>query len=126
MEITNQIFELLILPCLPALTIFCIMFLKYMTDKLKQKLESDKQREYLDKAYDAISKSVIAMNQTYVQSLKAQGKFDIEAQEKAFNDAKSVALKLMGDEVHQFLQEYVGDVDLWMKVQIETAVNENK
>jgi hypothetical protein len=33
---------------------------------------------------DTITKCVIATNQTYVETLKKEGKFDLEAQEVAF------------------------------------------
>ena len=46
-------------------------------------MENDQLVKYIDAATDAISKAVLTVNQTYVDSLKKQGKFDEEAAKTA-------------------------------------------
>lgn len=73
-----------------------------------------------------IQQTVIATNQTYVESLKAQGKFDAEAQKIAFQMTYDAVIKTLGNEAQQYLSEAVGDLNDYIKNAIEAQVNVNK
>lgn len=73
-----------------------------------------------------IQQTVIATNQTYVESLKAQGKFDAEAQKTAFQMTYDAVIKTLGNEAQQYLSEAVGDLNDYIKNAIEAQVNVNK
>ena len=73
-----------------------------------------------------ITDCVIATNQTYVDSLKAQGKFDAEAQKKAFNMTLTAVLSILNDEAKEYLTAVYGDLNTYITKQIEAAVNKNK
>lgn len=61
--------------------------------------------------------------QTYVESLKAEGKFDQHSQTLALTKTKDVALNQMTDEVKQYISTTFGDLDKWLITQIEATVN---
>ena len=64
--------------------------------------------------------------QTYVDALKAQGKFDKEAQLTALQKAKDTATALITDEAKRVIAEAYGDFDKWLASTIETLVREDK
>ena len=73
-----------------------------------------------------IENCVIATNQTYVEALKAAGKFDAEAQKTAFNMTKNAVMAILSDEAKKYLETAVGDLNEYITQQIEAAVNVNK
>jgi hypothetical protein len=80
----KEFFELCIFPSLLILGTFIVDWLRVKTEEIKQNTKSEKEKKYLDMIYNTIKVCVIATNQTYVDSLKKQGKFDAEAQKIAF------------------------------------------
>ena len=66
------------------------------------------------------------INQTYVDSLKEQDKFDEEAQKRAFADALATAKRSLTNETILFIKETFGDVDAYLKPMIESQVRAQK
>jgi hypothetical protein len=75
---------------------------------------------------DTISDCVIATTQTYVEALKKQGAFDAEAQKAAFQMTYETVIKLLTDEATEYLNEAVGDLQLYITQKIEAEVQINK
>jgi len=63
---------------------------------------------------------VIATNQTYVDSLKHQGKFDKEAQLEAFNRTYNQVMLILADDAKVYLESAVGDLNAYVTNMIET------
>ena len=70
--------------------------------------------------------AVTSTFQTYVDSLKKQGKFDEEAQKTAFNTAKNTALLLLTQDMRNAITTVYGDFDTWLAKTIEQLVLANK
>ena len=83
-------------------------------------------KKYIDMLNNTICTTVIATNQTYVEALKAQGKFDAEAQKAAFQMTYDAVMKTLGTEAQQYLTEAVGDLNTYIKNAIEAQVNVSK
>lgn len=75
---------------------------------------------------NTITDCVIAMNQTYVNSLKQQGKFDSEAQKKAFTDVYNKVIAILGQDAIEYLNSVVGDLNEYISSKIEKEVSTNK
>jgi len=75
---------------------------------------------------DTIIQCVIATNQTYVEALKKEGKFDAEAQEKAFEITKQAVLAVLTNQARDFIEMSYGDVEAWLNQQIEATINTYK
>jgi hypothetical protein len=84
MEILEKVFEVCIIPLLGILTTYLVVYLKTKRDKLIEQSESNLLDKYISKLHETITDCVIATNQTYVEALKKEGKFDLEAQKIAF------------------------------------------
>ena len=125
-ELISNIFQVCLLPLLGILTRYLVAFIAMKSEEMKQKTNNEIAQKYLQMATDTITACVIATNQTYVESLKAQGKFDKEAQEVAFNKTLEAVLALMNDEVKEYITEVFGDLNTYLTTQIEAAVNGTK
>lgn len=125
-QLVAQIFQICIIPLLGILTTFLVAWIKSKKDALKQQTDSELAKKYLDMLDNTITDCVIAMNQTYVNSLKQQGKFDGEAQKKAFTDVYSKVIAILGQDAIEYLNSAVGDLNEYISSKIEKEVNSNK
>lgn len=125
-ELISQIFEVCILPLLGVLTGFLIKWISAKSNSLIENSNSAAQKKYLTMLNETITSCVIATTQTYVSSLKSQGKFDAEAQKKAFNMTYEAVMSLLTEEATKYLNETVGDLQLYITQKIEADVNLNK
>ena len=126
MEMLAQIFEVCIIPLLGVLTAYFIKFVNAKSAEIGTKVENETQKKYLEMLNNTITDCVIATTQTYVDSLKKQGTFDAEAQKVAFTMTYESVVKLLTDEATEYLNEAVGDLQLYITQKIEAEVNLNK
>ena len=125
-QLVAQIFQICIIPLLGILTTFLITWIKSKKDALKQQTDSELAKKYLDMLDNTITDCVIAMNQTYVNSLKQQGKFDSEAQKKAFTDVYNKVIAILGQDAIEYLNSAVGDLNEYISSKIEKEDSTNK
>ena len=125
-ELISSIFQVCLIPLLGILTKYLITFISMKAEEMKQKTDNETAQKYISMASETIMACVLATNQTYVESLKAQGKFDKAAQEVAFNKTLEAVLLLMNDEVKEYITEVFGDLNAYLTTQIEAAVNGTK
>ena len=90
---------------------------------LNSKIKDENARIHLTTATDIVVNAVRSVFQTYVDSLKASGNFDKEAQLTALTKAKDIALEQMTDEVKNFITKNYGSVDAWLTTNIESTIN---
>ena len=119
MQLIQEIFELCIVPILAVLTGYIVTWIKAKTAEIEQ-------NKYTDLISDTIIQCVIATNQTYVEALKKEGKFDAEAQEKAFEITKQAVLAVLTNQARDFIEMSYGDVEAWLNQQIEATINTYK
>lgn len=122
----KDIFELCIFPLLIALSGYLIAFINNKSNALKENVKSDKEKKYINMLNSTITDCVIATTQTYVESLKKQGQFDIEAQKVAFTMTYNAVINLLTEEAEEYLSEAVGDLNLYITQRIESEVKLNK
>ena len=125
-ELISNIFQVCLIPLLGILTKYLVAFIAMKSKEMQDKTDNEKAQKYMQMATETITACVIATNQTYVESLKAQGKFDKEAQEIAFNKTLEAVLTLLNDEVKDYITEVFGDLNAYLNTQIEAAVNGTK
>ena len=126
MEILTQLFEMVIIPLLGIGTIYLINLIKVKIQELKQKKDSDLYHKYLDMLEDTIIQCVLATTQTYVDSLKKEGKFDAEAQKVAFTKTYTEVMKILTDEAKEYLGAALGDLEAYVYNRIEAGVKTTK
>ncbi len=126
MELITQIFEVCIIPLLGVLTTFLVRYINAKMKALADTTNDEKQKKYIEMLNNTITDCVIATTQTYVDTLKKQGKFDKEAQEQAFLMTFNAVSGLLTEESKKYLNEAIEDLDLYIKQKIESEVNINK
>lgn len=129
----NEIFQVCLIPLLGVLTTYLVNYIKVKSEEIQLKNKeredfehSEKLNKYIQMLTDTITKCVIATNQTYVETLKKEGKFDLEAQEVAFQKTLLAIQAMLTAEAKQYLTEFYGDLDIYIAQAIEAAVNQNK
>lgn len=126
LALIKDIFELCIFPLLIALSGYLIAFINNKSNALKENAKNDKEKKYIDMLNSTITNCVIATTQTYVESLKKQGQFDMEAQKIAFTMTYNAVINLLTEEAEEYLSEAIGDLNLYITQRIESEVKLNK
>lgn len=126
MIILQQVFELCIIPLLGIITVYIVQFIKTKTEELNSNNSNKLLSKYVEMLSNTICECVIATNQTYVDSLKKQGKFDAEAQKKAFEMTYNAVIGILSEEAKVYLASVYGDLTAYITNMIEAEVNKNK
>ena len=122
----QDILYLIITGILPLLIVYATTFLKVKIKEYEEQLNNDQLNKYIDAATNAISKAVISVNQTYVDTLKKQGKFDAESQAKAKQMAIDKAKELITEDSKEAINTLYNDFEAYLNDAIEALVRENK
>lgn len=126
LNLVNDIFRVCIIPLLGVLTTYLINYIKVKMAEIQMKTENDIIDKYLSMLTNTVTECVIATNQTYVETLKKEGKFDLDAQKKAFEMTQEAVMLILTDEAKKYLSAAVGDLNVFISQQIEAAVNVEK
>ena len=126
LAILYKIFEVCVIPLLGVLTVYIVKFIQKKTQELNSKNENELMNKYLTMLSNTIIDCVIATNQTYVESLKKQGKFDLEAQKVAFEMTYNAVIKVLSNDAKTYLSNIYGDLNKYITNMIEAEVNKNK
>lgn len=124
--IITDIFQVVLIPLLGLAVSYFIKWVNAKASALAAEAQNDTQAKYINMLAETIAACVVATNQTYVDSLKEQGKFDGEAQKKAFNMTFEAVKATLTAEAEKYLQEVLGDLDTYIKNYIEAEVAYNK
>lgn len=125
-ELISTIFQVIILPLLTVLTGYAVKWVNAKAKELKATTDNVYTHKYIEMLQDTIIKTVIAVNQTYVDALKQQGSFDKAAQEEAFKRVYETVLLSLSEEAYEYLNNIFGDLQTYITAQIEAAVKEHK
>ena len=125
-EFITNIFQVCIIPLLGVLTTFLVKWLQIKSSELQIKMDNEVANKYMDMLTNTITECVLATNQTYVEALKQQNKFDLEAQQIAFDKTSEAVMAILTEDAKKYLESAVGDLELFIKQKIEAEVNLNK
>jgi hypothetical protein len=126
MLVLEQVFQICIFPILGALTIWVISLIDVKKQEILEENDNKLLAKYLNMLDDTITACVLATNQTYVDSLKKQGKFDVEAQKIAFENTYNAVLDILADDAFEYLSVAVGDLQTYITNKIEANVSMSK
>ena len=120
----NQIFINILAAVVTCIILPLISFLGVkLTEWLNTKIKNEKGQALIKKATDIVLNAVRCVFQSYVEALKKSGSFDQKAQIYAFNLAKDIALKQLGDDAKNYIAQNYGDLEEWLKTEIEASIN---
>jgi hypothetical protein len=124
--ILEQIFELIVYPVIGIAGIYLTYLISVKIKELKQKTNDELSKKYLDMLNETIASAVLATTQTYVETLKKQGKFDVEAQKAAFTQTYDAVMKVLTAEAVKYINMSVGDLETYVTNKIEANVKLSK
>lgn len=126
MTLLAQIMEVVIIPLLGILTAYVVKLVNAKINDISEKRNSDIEKKYLEMLNSTITDCVVATTQTYVESLKKQGKFDSDAQKEAFNQTYAAVMNILSEDAKEYLNEAIGDLNLYITQKIEAEVKATK
>lgn len=104
---------------LPLITWAGARLVQYLNAKIKD----ENTKRILSGIVSIVERAVRSVLQTYVDSLKKEGKFDKEAQVKALELARSQILVELNAEAREFITTNYGDLNTFITNQIEATIN---
>ena len=116
----------ILIPLLITIITICICT---MTSKIAKNAAESAPSKYSEIIYgleNVVNKAVITTNQTFVNELKKQGKFDKEAMEEAYNKTFNSIVASLSQSFFEYIDEENIDIDTLLKNMIETSVDWNK
>ena len=125
-ELITCIFQVCIIPLLTVLTTYFVKRVNAKSAEIKVNIDDSELVKYIDMLNRTITECVIATNQTYVEALKQQGKFDAEAQKIAFQMTSKAVLDILSEDAKEYLNATIGDLNIYITNKIEAEVNLNK
>ena len=120
------IFQVCLIPLLAILTKYLVAWIQVKTKELTDTKDNEMFTKYMTLLSYTVINCVVTTNQTYVNTLKEQGKFDAEAQKEAFNKTYEAVMRILTDDAKKYLSEVLGDLDLYINTLIESQVNFQK
>lgn len=125
-ELLYEIIEICLVPLFGILTAYLVKYINAKSAEIQIKVDSDMADKYIQMLTETITACVIATNQTYVDSLKRQGKFDSKAQKEAFEITYNAIMAILTDEAKHYLTAVYGDLTAYITTRIEAEVNISK
>ena len=122
LEILNKVFEVAIIPIIGAATVYLVTLIQAKKIELASKTKNATIKKYIEMLDKTIEECVIATNQTYVQSLKAQGSFNAKAQKTAFKLTYDSVMSILTDEAQTYLSEALKDMNAYITTKIESQI----
>lgn len=126
LDLVVDLMEIVIIPLLGVLTTYLVKFLNAKANEISSNTDSEIAKKYIEMITNTITDCVIATNQTYVEALKKEGKFDEEAQKIAFEKTLNAVLDILGEDAKLYIKETFGDLEKYLTQLIESTVNQVK
>lgn len=120
------VFQMCILPLFAILTKYLVAWIEIKIGEMTEQKNDALFTKYMTLLQDTVISCVIATNQTYVDTLKAQGKFDLEAQKVALQKTYDAVMAILTEDAVKYLKNVLGDFDAYVNTMIESQVNLQK
>ena len=125
-DLVSTIIQTVLIPLLIALTGFLVKWINAKANEAKDKVKDDKYYLYIDILQELVTKTVIMVNQTYVDELKKENAFTKEAQIEAFKRVYETVIASLSEDVYVYLEQIIGNLDDYLTVLIESSVKAQK
>ena len=124
-EVLNYVLYIVLTVILPVVTTYIVNFIKAKikeSNVIEEKIKNEDVSNIIKDALSNVMDAVLYVNQTYTDSLKAQGCFNKEAQEEAFDKAYEKAISLISQGTKDTIEELYGSFEDWLELKIESSV----
>ena len=94
------------------------VFINWMNSKIKDQ----KLADYLTSITQIVTDAVMNVFQSFVETLKANGKFDEKAQAEAKQKAIDIIMTQLTPELKEYITTNFGDMKEWVSNKIESVI----
>ena len=122
-EFTRSLLYIALLVCVPIVTACIKKGIAVAVDAINAQTQNIKVQRLVREIGDAVANAVAAMNQTYVNDLKAAGTFNEAEQKEALMRAVSAALKSMSRDAQDYIKSNFGDTTQYLENRIEAQID---
>lgn len=126
LSLLYEILDVCLIPLLAVLTTYIVKYIQVKNAEIQNKIENDTADKYIDMLASTIISCVTATNQTYVEALKKDNAFTVEAQKEAFKMTYNSIMAILTEEAKKCLTEVYGDLTTYISARIEAEVNHMK
>ena len=107
---------------LPVVARFVIAWIKAKTDEIAEKAENERLTFYLDELNELVEEVVLATKGLYVDRLKDEGAFTLEAQQEILEKAKKMVFSLSSKKMQNVLDSFEIDLSEYVEVKLEAFI----
>lgn len=125
-EVISTLLTSIITAVVPILSACVIVYIKTWRDKTIAETDNTKHQQYITEITDAVSAAVTATSQTYVDALKKNGEFTVEAQQEALKKALAACVASISPAAQAFITAIYGDLTEYLLNRIEAEVRNQK
>ena len=125
-KLLYDILNLCIIPLFGVLVAYVVKYINAKGNEIAANVDNELASKYILMLTTTITDCVVATNQTYVEALKKEGKFDKEAQNKAFQMTYNAIMDILTEDAKEYLNSFYGDLSLYLSKRIEAEVVANK
>lgn len=93
---------------------------------LNSKIKDTKAKKWATDIAQIVMNSVMTITQTYVDNLKKENAFTKEAQKEAFNQCLTLVKNQLTPELKKYIEDNFGDIQVYLKTQIEAMIKSLK
>jgi len=109
-----------------ALTALVSWLTILLTNFINGKIKDKKMASHATQLLMIVMNAVQCVTQTYVDTLKKQGKFDAKAAEEANGKALAIIMSQMTPDLIKYVEDNFGDLKEYLKTLIESTVYQLK
>ena len=125
-EFLFTLLEAIATAAIPVCAAFLVQFLRKKSEQIGAQIDNMELKELLAEVTDAVSTAVTYTSQTYVDALKKEGIFDVEAQKIALETSLNMAISLLSESARSALATIYGNLDDYLVSKIEAEVRNQK
>lgn len=125
-EFLFTLLEAIATAAIPVCAAFLVQFLRKKSEQIGTQIDNMELKELLAEVTDAVSTAVTYTSQTYVDALKKEGIFDVEAQKIALETSLNMAISLLSESARSALATIYGNLDDYLVSKIEAEVRNQK
>ena len=94
----------------------------FVTSWLSTKIKDKKLQELATKLNEIVTRAVMTVTQTYVESMKKKNAFDGEAQKEALDKCLAIIKTQLTQELRDYVEENFGDIQSYLVTLIESTI----
>lgn len=94
----------------------------FVTSWLSTKIKDKKLQTLATKLNEIVTRAVMTVTQTYVESMKKKNAFDEKAQKEALNKCVAIINTQLTQELKDYVEENFGDLQSYLLTLIESTI----